>query len=59
MTEESLARLNSALGGAAPSGIEVLTATELDAISAGGPFSADSACVSQCHVDGNDEPGTS
>lgn len=63
MREESLAMLNSSLGGAAPRGIEILTAAELDSISAGtftiSREAGDSSCVSQCHVDGNNEPGTS
>lgn len=44
--------------------IEVLTAAELDIVVGGGPFSNDdsldcSNTVSQCHIDGNNEPGTS
>lgn len=61
MREESLTMLNSSLGGA-PRGIQILTAAELEAVSAGltsFPQFATSSCVSQCHVDGNNEPGTS
>ena len=58
------AGLNEKLMGAPAFKIEVLTAAELDSV-AGGPFednqiSGDCSCtVSQCHVDGNNEPGTS
>lgn len=47
-------------------GIEVLTAAELDAVAGGEFYSNDatlggdcSCTVSQCHIDGNNEPGTS
>jgi hypothetical protein len=53
-------------GGLPPFKIQVLTPAELDSVAAGGPFSENdvlggdcSCCVSQCHVDGNNEPGTS
>jgi hypothetical protein len=66
MSNEIFANLNASLSEAGVrSGIEVLSAEELNQISAGGPFSGNevggggSACTSQCHVDGNDEPGTS
>jgi hypothetical protein len=56
-------KLSGELKGARNLGIEVLTSAELDIVVGGGPFSGndynDSQCVSMCHVDGNDEPGTS
>lgn len=57
--------LNKDLNGAPPFSIQVLTAAELSTVAAGGPFYEEnefggcSCCVSQCHVDGNMEPGTS
>lgn len=55
----------TSLIGAPPFKIEVLTAAELDSV-AGGEFSSEanlggdcSCTVSQCHIDGNNEPGTS
>ena len=65
MSNEIFANLNANLSeSGVRKGIEVLSAEELNQIAAGGFFSADSAggdssCTSQCHVDGNDEPGTS
>ena len=61
MTEAGGLTLNGELP---PFKIQVLTAAELDAVAAGGPFLSKnevdcSCCVSQCHVDGNNEPGTS
>jgi hypothetical protein len=65
MSNEIFANLNANLSEAGVrSGIEVLSAEELNQIAAG-LFSdqelggGDSSCTSQCHIDGNDEPGTS
>lgn len=58
-------QFGTGLAGTSAFGFEVLTSAELDAV-AGGDLSdsaldADgcSCTVSQCHIDGNNEPGTS
>jgi hypothetical protein len=56
--------LNETLRRAPAFKIEILTAADLDAVSAGGPFSENeyggdcSCCVSICHSDGNMESGS-
>lgn len=64
MMRSGWSRLNRELAGAAPFSVETLTAAELDVVVGGGPPPSDhdyidSNTTSQCHVDGNNEPGTS
>lgn len=68
MAHSETMRLSDTLKHAAPLRMQILTGAELDAVSGGDDMNATigdgstehhSATTSQCHIDGNNEPGTS